>query len=144
MLVRDILRNKSGQVWRIGPQATVYEALQVMADRDIGALPVIEGGELIGMFSERDYARKVILQGRTSHTTRVGELMSHPVYTVGPAQSVEDCMVMMTNRHIRHLPVLENGDLIGLVSIGDILKAMIDDQRVLIRDLEAYITSSPR
>lgn len=144
MLVRDILRGKPGQVWRIGPQATVYEALQMMADRDIGALPVVEGGQLIGMFSERDYARKVILQGRTSQTTTVGELMSHPVFWVGPAETIETCMVTMTNRHIRHLPVMEEDRLIGLVSIGDILKAMITDQRMLIDDLEHYITSTPR
>jgi CBS domain-containing protein len=144
MLVRDILRGKPGQVWRIGPQSTVYEALQMMADRDIGALPVVEGGQLIGMFSERDYARKVVLQGRSSQTTTVGELMSHPVYWVGPAETIETCMVTMTNRRIRHLPVLEDGRLIGLVSIGDILKAMITDQRMLIDDLEHYITSTPR
>jgi CBS domain-containing protein len=144
MLVRDILRSKSGQVWRIGPQSTVYEALEMMADRDVGALLVVEGGEPVGMFSERDYARKVMLQGRTSQTTTVGELMSHPVFTVGPAETIENCMLTMTNRRIRHLPVLEHGRLIGLVSIGDILKAMIDDQQVLIDDLEAYITSSPR
>ena len=144
MLVRDILRGKPGQVWRIGPQSTVYEALQMMADRDIGALPVVEGGQLIGMFSERDYARKVVLQGRSSQTATVGELMSHPVYWVGPAETIETCMVTMTNRRIRHLPVLEDGRLIGLVSIGDILKAMITDQRMLIDDLEHYITSTPR
>ncbi len=144
MLVRDILRSKPGQVWRIGTQSTVYEALQTMADRDVGALPVMEGGQLVGMFSERDYARKVVLQGRSSQTTTVGDLMSYPVYWVAPEESVETCMVTMTNRHIRHLPVLEDGRLMGMVSIGDILKAMISDQRMLIDDLEHYITSSPR
>jgi CBS domain-containing protein len=144
MLVRDILRGKPGQVWRIGPHSTVYEALQMMADRDIGALPVLEGGQLVGMFSERDYARSVVLQGRSSQTTTVGDLMSHPVYWVSPPETIETCMITMTNRHIRHLPVLEDGRLIGLVSIGDILKAMITDQRTLIDDLEHYITSAPR
>jgi CBS domain-containing protein len=138
--VKDILRNKSKEVWQIGPDATVYEALELLADKDIGALPVVADGKLAGMFSERDYARKVILHGKNSRETSVGELMSSPVITIGPDEPIERCMLLMTDHHIRHLPVLEAGAMVGLVSIGDVLKAMIDDQRVAIRDLENYIT----
>ena len=139
--VRDILRERrTGEVWQIERTATVYQALEQLAAHDIGALPVVENGKLVGIFSERDYARKVILHGKSSREATVGELMSSPVTTVGPGDTVETCMALMTTRRIRHLPVMENDQMIGLVSIGDIVKAVIDDQRVAIRDLENYVT----
>ncbi len=140
--VHDLLRNKVSEVWTIEPQATVYRALEVMADKDIGALPVMEGGQLVGMFSERDYARKVSLHNKSSRATTVGELMSYPVISIGPSETIETCMTLMTNHRVRHLPVLEDGRLTGMVSIGDILKAIISDQNVMIRDLENYIAGA--
>jgi CBS domain-containing protein len=141
--VRQLLQRKPPGVWTIGPEATVYEALALMAKMNIGAVPVIEGDVLAGIFSERDYARKVILMGRSSRETTVGELMSHPVVTVNPDIPIEGCMALMTDRHFRHLPVVEEGRLIGIVSIGDIGKAIIADQRIFIHDLESYITGAP-
>jgi len=141
--VRQLLQRKPPGVWTIGPEATVYEVLALMAEMNIGAVPVIEGDVLIGIFSERDYARKVILMGRSSRETTVGELMSHPVVTVNPDIPIEGCMALMTDRHFRHLPVVEEGRLIGIVSIGDIGKAIIADQRIFIHDLESYITGAP-
>jgi CBS domain-containing protein len=140
--VRQLLQGKPAEVWTIGPQATVYEALELLADKNIGAVPVVEDGELIGMFSERDYARKVILRGKASRETAVRELMSHPVFRVGPEETIETCMALMTTQHIRHLPVIEHGQLIGLVSIGDILKTIIANQQVLIQDLENFIVGA--
>jgi CBS domain-containing protein len=141
--VRQLLQRKPPGVWTIGPEATVYEVLALMAEMNIGAVPVIEGDVLTGIFSERDYARKVILMGRSSRETTVGELMSHPVVTVSPDIPIEGCMALMTDRHFRHLPVVEEGRLIGIVSIGDIGKAIIADQRIAIHDLERYITGAP-
>jgi CBS domain-containing protein len=123
----------------------VYKALELMAEKNIGALPVVDaesGGTLIGMFSERDYARKVILKGKSSQATTVSELMSSPVTTVGPDDTIETCMELMTTRHIRHLPVIDHGQMIGLVSIGDVLNALVREQRVLIQDLENYIVGA--
>jgi CBS domain-containing protein len=143
-LVREVLQGKSAEVWTIGPRATVYEALQLMADKNIGALPVIEGEQLVGIVSERDYARKIALQGRASRETRVAEIMSYPVVTIKPGATVETCMELMTARRFRHLPVLEHDRLIGMISIGDVLKAIISDQQILIHDMESYITGVPR
>jgi CBS domain-containing protein len=123
----------------------VYKALELMAEKNIGALPVVDaesGGTLIGMFSERDYARKVILKGKSSQATTVSELMSSPVTTVGPDDTIETCMELMTTRHIRHLPVIDHGQMIGIVSIGDVLNALVREQRVLIKDLENYIVGA--
>ena len=139
--VRQVLKDKGFSVETIAPQASVYEALQKMANRELGALVVFDGGEICGLFSERDYARKVILQGRFSKDTRVEEIMTRRVITVAPEQTVEACMVLMTDKHIRHLPVIEEGRLIGIVSIGDIVKAVIEAQRLTIEELETYITS---
>jgi CBS domain-containing protein len=139
--VRQVLKDKGYAVETISPQDSVYDALQKMATREIGALVVFEGGEVHGLFSERDYARKVALQGRLSKDTQVQEIMTRRVVTVEPEQTVEACMVLMTEKHIRHLPVLEDGRLIGLVSIGDIVKAVIEAQRLTIEELETYITS---
>ncbi|NOZ27530.1 MAG: CBS domain-containing protein [Chloroflexi bacterium] len=138
-LVRDILQTKGYDVWSVSPDAMVYEALQVMADKNIGAVLVLEDGEVVGIFSERDYARKVILEGRSSLNTPVREIMTSKVYYVHPGQSLEECMALMTEKHIRHLPVLENGRLIGIISIGDVVKAIISDQKVTIQQLENYI-----
>ena len=139
--VRQVLKDKGYAVETITPQASVYEALQKMANRELGALVVFDGGEVCGLFSERDYARKVVLQGRLSKDTQVQEIMTRRVITVEPEQTVEACMVLMTDKHIRHLPVLENGRLIGILSIGDIVKAVIEAQRLTIEELETYITS---
>jgi CBS domain-containing protein len=139
--VRQVLKDKGYAVETITPEASVYDALQKMANRELGALVVFDGGEVCGLFSERDYARKVILQGRLSKNTQVQEIMTRRVITVEPEQTVEACMVLMTDKHIRHLPVLEEGRLIGIVSIGDIVKAVIDAQRLTIEELETYITS---
>jgi CBS domain-containing protein len=139
--VRQVLKDKGYAVETITPEASVYDALQKMANRELGALVVFDGGEICGLFSERDYARKVVLQGRLSKNTQVQEIMTRRVITVEPEQTVEACMVLMTDKHIRHLPVVEEGRLIGIVSIGDIVKAVIEAQRLTIEELETYITS---
>ena len=119
-----------------------YEALELMATKDIGAVVVVEKERPVGIFSERDYARKVILKGKTSKNTRVSELMSKPVLFVRPDQTIEECMALMTEKHVRHLPVMENDKLIGIVSIGDAVKAIIAEQQFTIHQLEQYITGS--
>ncbi len=139
--VRDVLRTKGSDVWSIGPKATAYEALQTMADKDIGALLVIESGNVVGIFSERDYARKVILKGRSSKETSVGELMTRKVYSITPDKPIEECMALMTATRCRHMPVFENNQLIGIVSIGDVVNAIISEQKITIQDLENYFTS---
>jgi CBS domain-containing protein len=138
--VRHLLQEKGNEVWSIAPQATVYDALQLMADKNIGALLVMENDKVVGMFTERDYARKVVLQSRSSKTTTVGELETVDVLYVSPDDSIENCMAIMTEKRLRHLPVMENEKLIGLVSIGDIVKAVISDREFTIRELERYIT----
>ena len=139
--VANLLTTKGTTVWSIGSDASVYEALQLMAEKNLGALVVLDDGELAGIMSERDYARKVILLDRGSKETRVGEIMTGDVITVSPLTSVSDCMALMTEHHIRHLPVLEDGSLAGVVSIGDVVKGVIGEQKDLIRQLEQYITS---
>jgi CBS domain-containing protein len=138
--IKDLLRYKPGDVWTIGPDATVYAALELMAEKNVGALLVMERGELIGIFSERDYARKCILMGRHSKETLVAELMSSPVVTINSDFTIEQCLALMTERQFRHLPVVEGGSVRGIVSIGDIGKWVIREQRSLINDLEGYIT----
>lgn len=140
--VRELLQDKHGQVWVIEPQATVYKALELMTEKNIGALPVVQGGNIVGMFSERDCIAKVIVRGKSPHATAVQEVMSHPVIFVKPDTPIAVCMDLMTNQHVRHLPVMEDGRLIGIVSIGDVLKAQIADRDVLIRDMENYIAGS--
>jgi CBS domain-containing protein len=139
--VRQVLEDKGYAVETVTPETSVYDALQKMSNRGVGALVVIEGGEIRGLFSERDYARKIVLQGRASKNTPVQEVMTRRVITVEPQQTVEACMVLMTEKRIRHLPVVENGRLIGIVSIGDVLKAIIEAQRLTIEELATYITS---
>jgi CBS domain-containing protein len=138
--VRHLLQEKGGQIWSVGPPATVYEALELMAEKNAGAVLVLENGKLIGIFTERDYARKVVLKGKTSKTTTVGELMTTDVLYVNPDDTIEECMALMTEKRTRHLPVMDNGKLVGLVSIGDVVKAIISDREFTIRELERYIT----
>ncbi len=138
--VRQLLRRKRPEIWTVGPKASVYEALELMAEKDVGALLVLEEGRLDGIFSERDYARKVALKGRTSRETTVGELMTQTIFYVTPEQSVEECLALMTEKRVRHLPVLDHARLVGLVSIGDAVKCIIDEQQLTIRHLEDYIT----
>lgn len=138
-LVSEILKDKGRQVWSIGPDSTVFDAVRLMADKDIGALLVMEGDRLAGILSERDYARRVILEGRSSRQTRVREIMTPHVVCVAPDRTVEEGLALMTDRRARHLPVVEHKRVIGLVSIGDLVKAMIEDQTVLIEQLQQYI-----
>jgi CBS domain-containing protein len=137
--VKYLLAFKDKAVWSIEPEEPVLEAIQMMADKHIGALPVIRGEELIGIVSERDYARKVILMGRSSSDTPVWEIMSSPVTTVTPDESVHRCMEIMTEKRIRHLPVVERGRMVGIISIGDLVKAVIEEQQQTIDQLERYI-----
>ena len=139
--VATILEGKGGEVLRIGPDATVFEALELMAEKGVGALVVTDGDHLAGILSERDYARKVILLDRGSRETKVAEIMTREVITVEPARTVTECMELMTERRFRHLPVVSDGELIGVISIGDVVKAVISEQRQLIKELEQYITS---
>ncbi len=139
--VRDILKLKGTDVWCVEPDATVFAALQRMAEKEVGALVVMEGDKVVGLISERDYARKIILHGRASPTTLVKEIMtSHVVYT-HLEQSVEECMALVTEKRIRHLPVMAEGKLVGVVSIGDLVKSIISDQQFIIEQLVRYISS---
>lgn len=137
--VRDLLRKRELEVWTIGPDDTVYQALQVMADKNVGALPVMETEKLIGIFSERDYARKVILHGRSSKELLVKEIMSSRVAYVRPNQTIDDCMALMTNLKIRHLPVLDGDALVGMVSMRDVVEDIISEQDFIIEQLVNYI-----
>ena len=139
--VKQLLSAKGGQVHSIGPDAKVIEALQIMAQKDVGALIVMENGRLAGILSERDYARKVILRGKSSQDVPVREIMTAEVVTVDPASTIEQCMALVTQRRIRHLPIVEDGELIGVVSIGDLVKEVIAEQEQTIKQLESYIHS---
>jgi len=138
--VRDILQAKGHAAWSIEPGATVYAALQLLADKDVGALLVLEDGRLAGIFSERDYARKIILKGKSSRDTLVRDIMTERVITVEPEQTVAECMALMTHHRTRHLPVLEARQVIGVISIGDVVKAIMTQQEFEIEQLEKYIT----
>ena len=138
--VHRILRNKGSEVYSISPDATVYEALEKLAEKDIGALVVLEGTDLVGVFSERDYVRKVILKGRSSREIKVHEIMSTPVVTVSLQAPVDECMCRMTEQRCRHLPVLEDGKVVGVVSIGDLVNWIITTQELTIHQLEDYIS----
>jgi CBS domain-containing protein len=139
--VRLVLKQKEQNVWSVSPDACVYDAIEIMADKHVGALMVVFEGELVGVVSERDYARKVILQGKSSKETQVKEIMTSPAIFVTPDQTVEDGMRIMTDKHIRHLPVVEGGILLGVVSIGDLVKWMISAQQQTISQLHSYITN---
>ena len=137
--VRSLLRKKSPNVWTIGPDASVYDAVALMADKQIGALPVVYGGRLAGIISERDYARKIILHGRNSRETKVREIMMDPVLFVNPQKSVEECMRLMTDRRVRHLPVVEGETVVGIISIGDLVNWIMTSQEETIHHLQSYI-----
>ncbi len=141
--VKDLLAAKGSTVYTIAPAASVYEALVLMADKEIGALAVVSGERLVGVISERDYARKVILRGKFSKNTPVKEIMSPAEPTVKPTHTIEECMALMTDKRLRHLPVLEDGKLAGIVSIGDLVKCIIEEQKFTIKNLENYISGSP-
>ena len=140
--VKQLLQAKGRDIWSISPDASVYEALLLLADKDVGALLVLEDENLKGILSERDYARKVILKGKSSRDTPVREIMTAKVFYVRPDQTIEDCMALMTDKHIRHLPVLEDNQVVGVISIGDVVKAIISEQEFIIAQLENYITGT--
>jgi CBS domain-containing protein len=138
--VREILDAKGHDVWSINTESTVYDALELMDKAGIGALVVIEKGKVVGIISERDYARKVVLKGKSSKDTPVNEVMTSKVVYVRPDETNEDCMALMSDKHVRHLPVIENENLIGVISIGDVVKATIADKEFIIEQLTNYIT----
>lgn len=139
--IMEILDTKGAEVWTVSADQSVLEALTLMADKNIGSLAVLDGGQLVGMFSERDYARNVILKDRKSANTKVGDVMSRKVCVVSPRHTVEEGMALVTDKRVRHLPVFEGDKLAGIVSIGDLVKAIIADQKFTIEQLENYITS---
>jgi CBS domain-containing protein len=138
--ISALLYHKGSAVWHIPPEATVFDAIQLMANKNIGALPVMSGGRLIGIFTERDYTRKIALAGKTSRQTSVKEVLSPDVITVAPDESVEECMKLMTEHRIRHLPVLQNDEVVGLISIGDLVNWIISMQDAAIAQMENYIS----
>ena len=140
--VKEVLKDKKKEIWSILPYAAVYDALKLMGEKQIGALMVIDDhGKVAGIISERDYARKVILKGKTSKETKVEEIMTpaFEMYAVKPDNSVEECMILMTGKHVRHLPVFENNQFVGVVSIGDVVKSIVSEQEALIEQLSNYI-----
>ena len=137
---QQLLKAKGSDVWSVHPDASVYDAIEMMAEKEVGALMVLEGGALVGVISERDYARKVILQGRSSKDTAVKEIMTVRVIYARPDQSVEECMALMTQKRIRHLPIVVGKELLGVISIGDLVKTMLQEQRFVIEQLEQYIS----
>jgi CBS domain-containing protein len=140
--ISSILFQKPSEIWSIAPEATVFEAIKLMADKNIGALLVLSGGRLHGIFTERDYTRKVALHGKTSKETTVFEIVSKDCVTVSPDDSVEDCMKLMTEKRVRHLPVIEGGYVVGIVSIGDLVNWIISAQNFAIEQMEQYISGS--
>lgn len=141
--VRELLRIKGQETWSVSPDTPVYDALKLMAEKNVGALLVLDGDKLAGILSERDYARKVILKGKASKNTPAREIMSENVVCVTPKQSVAECMALMTDKHFRHLPVIEDDKLVGVISIGDVVKAIISEQKFVIEQLEHYIAGAP-
>jgi CBS domain-containing protein len=137
--VNHLLSRKGREIWSVDADEPVLQAIQIMADRHVGALPVLRDGELVGVVSERDYARKVVLLGRSSAETAVWQIMSSPVVTVPPTETVRRCMEIMTERRIRHLPVVEDGAMVGVISIGDLVRAVIEEQQQTIEQLEKFI-----
>ncbi len=140
--VKDMLKDHSGTIWSVSPPTTAYEALELMAEKDIGALLVVENEKLVGIFSERDYARKVILKGKASKDTPVSELMVQSVYYIKPENTLAECMALMTSKHIRHLPVFDNDRLAAIITIGDVVKEMISELLITIQALDTYIVGA--
>lgn len=141
IMVKDLLRNKQNEIWSVSPQATAYQALEIMAEKDVGALLVIENGELVGIFTERDYARKTVLQGRSCTRTPVSKLMTRQVISVTPANTADDCMAIMASHQFRHLAVLDRGRLIGILTVRDVIKKIMAEQEFTIHQLEDYVCS---
>jgi CBS domain-containing protein len=137
--ISSVLSHKTSALWSIAPEATVFEAIKLMAEKNIGALLVMSGGKLKGVFSERDYTRKVALHGKTSKETRISEVCAHEQVTVTPDDTVEECMRLMTDKRIRHLPVMEGANVVGIVSIGDLVNWIISTQNAHIEQMEQYI-----
>ncbi len=141
--VNRVLEEKGHEIWSVARDAPVFEALQLMTEKNCGALLVVEDERLVGLFSERDYARKVALKGKSSRNTRIDEIMSRRVVYVQPSQTVDECMALMTEKRVRHLPVVDNDEkLVGMISIGDLVKAVISEQEFIIHQLENYITGA--
>jgi CBS domain-containing protein len=140
--IRSILARKGADVWSVGPNDTVFHAIEQLARYDVGALPVVENGRLLGMVSERDYTRKVILLGRSSRMTDVADIMTRDLVTVRPEDSVQDCMRLMTENRVRHLPVVEGGRLAGILSIGDVVNWIIGAQSAALEDMEHFVTGA--
>lgn len=138
--INDLLRNKSPDVWSVTPDDSVFDALRLMADKNIGAVLVMDGKHLVGLLSERDYARKLVLANKSSRETAVRDVMTSRVAFVAPAKDVEECLALMTDKRFRHLPVMDEGRVVGLVSIGDLVKAIIEKKQFMIDQLESYIT----
>ena len=141
MQVKTILDTKGHEFWSVGPQTSVYDAVRLMAEKEVGSVLVLENGKVQGIVTERDYARKVVLEGKTSPDTPVAEFMTTQVLCTRPEQTIEEAMALMTDKRVRHLPVLADGQITGVVSIGDLVKAVISEQQFLIQQLESYITS---
>lgn len=141
MIVKQMLDKKGNEIWGVHPDDSVFDALKLMADKNVGALLVLDGDELVGIFSERDYARKVVLLDKSSKNTPVREIMTSKVFCVSPNHTTDDCMALMTDKRIRHLPILDDGRVAGVISIGDVVKAVISEQKMIIENLENYITT---
>jgi len=139
--VRDLLKAKGRDIWSVTPETTVYDTLRLMADKNIGAVLILDGNQTVGIFTERDYARQVILKGKASKDTPVHEVMTTRVVFVRPEQTIEDCMALMTDKRCRHLPVLDEGRLAGVLSIGDVVKTVISEKQFIIEQLENYIST---
>jgi len=141
--VRHVLQLKGNLVWTISPDASVFEALRVMAEKDVGALVVVHNGQIVGIISERDYARKIILLGKTSRDTPVSEIMTREVVTIHPDDTLDECMEAMSRHRVRHLPVIEGDEMVGIISIGDVVRTIIHDQREKIKELEERMNIQP-
>lgn len=140
-IVSNILKTKSSTIFSVTPDTVVYDAIELMCDKNVSAVVVMEGEKLVGIFTERDYARKLILKGKSSKETLIGEVMTEDLITVNPDTSIDDCMRLMTGKFIRHLPVLEGDKLVGIISIGDVVKFIIKEQQFIIEKMEHYITT---
>ncbi len=140
--VRDLIRKKGGQIFSLGPEATAFEAMRLMADKNTGAVLIMDGGKIAGILSERDCVRKVELAGKSAKNTKVSEIMTSKVLYMEASQSIEECMAVMIDKNIRHLPVYENGTLLGVISVRDVLKEVVDYQKFMISQLEHYISGS--